>query len=162
MEEINGKKTLLQNEISRLNNEMQAIKLRTVNQPQLDKPACYVMSQKDVNENIKFMEALGKKEAQKMQNQFTLYVGSCIIPINSISTLFLLAIANECQANFISVKGPEVLTMWFGESEANVRDIFDKARSAAPCVLFFDELDSIAKSRGGSVGDGGGAGRDVA
>ena len=47
--------------------------------------------------------------------------------------------------------------MWFGESEANVRDIFDKARSAAPCVLFFDELDSIAKSRGGSVGDGGGA-----
>ena len=59
MEEINGKKTLLQNEISRLNNEMQAIKLRTVNQPQLDKPACYVMSQKDVNENIKFMEALG-------------------------------------------------------------------------------------------------------
>merc|ERR1711910_277235 len=72
-------------------------------------------------------------------------------------TLLAKAIANECQANFISVKGPEVLTMWFGESEANVRDIFDKARSAAPCVLFFDELDSIAKSRGGSVGDGGGA-----
>merc|ERR1712099_59526 len=72
-------------------------------------------------------------------------------------TLLAKAIANECQANFISVKGPELLTMWFGESEANVRDIFDKARSAAPCVLFFDELDSIAKSRGGSVGDGGGA-----
>ena len=71
--------------------------------------------------------------------------------------LYFVAIANECQANFISVKGPELLTMWFGESEANVRDIFDKARSAAPCVLFFDELDSIAKSRGGSVGDGGGA-----
>jgi len=47
--------------------------------------------------------------------------------------------------------------MWFGESEANVRDVFDKARAAAPCVLFFDELDSIAKSRGGSVGDAGGA-----
>ena len=47
--------------------------------------------------------------------------------------------------------------MWFGESEANVRDVFEKARSAAPCVLFFDELDSIAKSRGGSGGDGGGA-----
>jgi len=47
--------------------------------------------------------------------------------------------------------------MWFGESEANVRDIFDKARAAAPCVLFFDELDSIAKSRGGNVGDAGGA-----
>jgi len=72
-------------------------------------------------------------------------------------TLLAKAIANECQANFISVKGPELLTMWFGESEANVREIFDKARSAAPCVLFFDELDSIAKSRGGSVGDAGGA-----
>ncbi len=55
------------------------------------------------------------------------------------------AIANECQANFISVKGPELLTMWFGESEANVRDIFDKARSAAPCVLFFDELVRISR-----------------
>ncbi|KAL0417690.1 UNVERIFIED_CONTAM: Cell division cycle protein 48 [Sesamum radiatum] len=67
------------------------------------------------------------------------------------------AIANECQANFISVKGPELLTMWFGESEANVREIFDKARQSAPCVLFFDELDSIATQRGSSVGDAGGA-----
>jgi transitional endoplasmic reticulum ATPase len=72
-------------------------------------------------------------------------------------TLLAKAIANECQANFISIKGPELLTMWFGESEANVRDVFDKARAAAPCVLFFDELDSIAKSRGGSLGDAGGA-----
>lgn len=48
--------------------------------------------------------------------------------------------------------------MWFGESEANVRDVFDKARAAAPCVMFFDELDSIAKARGGgSSGDAGGA-----
>lgn len=72
-------------------------------------------------------------------------------------TLLAKAIANECQANFISVKGPELLTMWFGESESNVRECFDKARAAAPCVLFFDELDSIAKSRGGNAGDGGGA-----
>jgi len=72
-------------------------------------------------------------------------------------TLLAKAIANECQANFISIKGPELLTMWFGESEANVREIFDKARAAAPCVLFFDELDSIAKSRGSSLGDAGGA-----
>merc|ERR1712212_617328 len=72
-------------------------------------------------------------------------------------TLLAKAIANECQANFISIKGPELLTMWFGESEANVRDIFDKARQAAPCVLFFDELDSIAKARGGTSGDAGGA-----
>jgi len=72
-------------------------------------------------------------------------------------TLLAKAIAHECQANFISIKGPELLTMWFGESEANVRDVFDKARAAAPCVLFFDELDSVAKSRGGNIGDAGGA-----
>lgn len=74
-------------------------------------------------------------------------------------TMLAKAIANECQANFISVKGPELLTMWFGESEANVREIFDKARAAAPCVLFFDELDSIAKARGASSGDSGGSDR---
>merc|ERR1712184_184704 len=74
-------------------------------------------------------------------------------------TLLAKAIANECQANFISIKGPELLTMWFGESESNVRDVFAKARQAAPCVLFFDELDSIAKSRGSGSngGDAGGA-----
>uniref|UniRef100_A0A6G1SFP0 vesicle-fusing ATPase n=2 Tax=Aceria tosichella TaxID=561515 RepID=A0A6G1SFP0_9ACAR len=72
-------------------------------------------------------------------------------------TLLAKAIANECQANFISIKGPELLTMWFGESESNVRELFDKARAAAPCVLFFDELDSIAKSRGGNIGDASGA-----
>lgn len=76
-------------------------------------------------------------------------------------TLLAKAIANECQANFISVKGPELLTMWFGESESNVREVFDKARAAAPCVLFFDELDSIAVKRGGNSGDGGGAGDRV-
>jgi transitional endoplasmic reticulum ATPase len=72
-------------------------------------------------------------------------------------TLMAKAVANECQANFISIKGPELLTMWFGESEANVREVFEKARAAAPCVLFFDELDSIASARGGGGGDGGGA-----
>merc|ERR1712048_1203459 len=70
-------------------------------------------------------------------------------------TLMAKAVANECAANFISVKGPELLTMWIGESERNVREIFDKARGAAPCVLFFDELDSIGTSRGGGHGGGG-------
>jgi len=76
-------------------------------------------------------------------------------------TLLAKAIANECQANFVSIKGPELLTMWFGESENNVREVFDKARQASPCVLFFDELDSIARARGGSGGDAGGAGDRV-
>ena len=82
-------------------------------------------------------------------------------PPGTGKTLLAKAIANECKANFISIKGPELLTMWFGESEANVRDVFDKARAAAPCVMFFDELDSIAKARGGSLGDAGGAGDRV-
>jgi transitional endoplasmic reticulum ATPase len=76
-------------------------------------------------------------------------------------TLLAKAIANECQANFVSIKGPELLTMWFGESENNVREVFDKARQASPCVLFFDELDSIARARGGGGGDAGGAGDRV-
>jgi len=76
-------------------------------------------------------------------------------------TMMAKAVATESTANFISIKGPELLTMWFGESEANVRDVFDKARGAAPCILFFDELDSIAKARGGSLGDAGGAGDRV-
>jgi len=78
-------------------------------------------------------------------------------PPGTGKTLLAKAVANECSANFISVKGPELLSMWFGESESNIRDIFDKARAAAPCVVFLDELDSIAKSRGGSQGDAGGA-----
>lgn len=76
-------------------------------------------------------------------------------------TLLAKAIANECGANFISIKGPELLTMWFGESEANVRDLFDKARAAAPCILFFDEMDSIAKARGSGGGGGSEAGDRV-
>jgi len=76
-------------------------------------------------------------------------------------TLMAKAVASESSANFISIKGPELLTMWFGESEANVREVFDKARTAAPCILFFDELDSVAKARGGSLGDAGGAGDRV-
>ena len=76
-------------------------------------------------------------------------------------TLLAKAIANECQANFISVKGPELLTMWFGESEANVRDLFDKARQASPCVIFFDEMDSIAKARGSGGGGASEAGDRV-
>jgi len=76
-------------------------------------------------------------------------------------TLMAKAVANECSSNFISIKGPELLTMWFGESEANVRDIFDKARGASPCVLFFDELDSVGTARGSSQGDAGGAGDRV-
>ena len=75
-------------------------------------------------------------------------------------TLLAKAIATECSSNFISVKGPELLTIWFGESEANVIEIFDKARQSYPCVLIFDELDSIGISRGKGNGGGGGEAAD--
>ena len=69
-------------------------------------------------------------------------------------TLVAKAVAHECEAHFISVKGPELLDKWFGGSEGNVRAIFDKARASAPCVIFFDELDSLAMARGsGGSGD---------
>jgi len=63
-------------------------------------------------------------------------------------TLLAKAVATESEANFISVKGPEVLSKWVGESERAVREIFRKARETAPCIIFFDELDSIAPRRG--------------
>ena len=70
-------------------------------------------------------------------------------------TMLAKAIATECEANFISVKGPELLNMWVGGSEANVRDVFAKARAAAPCIIFFDEIDSLAQTRGAHAGDSG-------
>ena len=93
--------------------------------------------------------------------QHCLISDECSFGAGCGKTLLAKAIANECQSNFISIKGPELLTMWFGESEANVREVFDKARQSAPCVLFFDELDSIARARGSSGGDAGGAGDRV-
>lgn len=70
-------------------------------------------------------------------------------------TLLAKAVANESEANFISVKGPELLSKWVGDSEAGVREVFRKARQAAPTVIFFDEIDSIASSRSGNDGDSG-------
>jgi transitional endoplasmic reticulum ATPase len=69
------------------------------------------------------------------------------------------AVATESEANFISIKGPELMSKWVGESEKGIRDIFRKARQASPCVIFFDEVDSIAPIRGGGMeGLGGGGG----
>ncbi|MFH7860041.1 MAG: CDC48 family AAA ATPase, partial [Candidatus Aenigmatarchaeota archaeon] len=69
-------------------------------------------------------------------------------PPGTGKTLLAKAVATESQANFISVKGPEVLSKWVGESEKAIREIFRKARETAPCIIFFDELDSIAPRRG--------------
>ncbi|AIC15426.1 CDC48 family AAA ATPase [Nitrososphaera viennensis] len=74
-------------------------------------------------------------------------------PPGTGKTLLAKAAANESEANFISIKGPELLSKWVGESEKGVREIFRKARQAAPCIIFFDEIDAIAPVRGGSFGD---------
>jgi transitional endoplasmic reticulum ATPase len=74
-------------------------------------------------------------------------------PPGTGKTLMAKAVATESQANFISVKGPEFLSKWVGESEKAVRETFRKARQAAPTVLFFDEMDSIAPARGGGTSD---------
>lgn len=70
-------------------------------------------------------------------------------------TLLAKAVATESNANFISVKGPELISKWVGESEKHVREIFKKARQVAPAIIFFDEFDSISKMRGSSLSDAG-------
>ncbi|MEM3593701.1 MAG: CDC48 family AAA ATPase [Candidatus Jordarchaeaceae archaeon] len=74
-------------------------------------------------------------------------------PPGTGKTLLAKAVAHESEANFISVKGPEFLSKWVGESEKAVRETFRKARQAAPCIVFFDEIDSITPIRGGEFGD---------
>jgi transitional endoplasmic reticulum ATPase len=74
-------------------------------------------------------------------------------PPGTGKTLIAKAVANESESNFISIKGPELLSKWVGESEKGVREIFRKARQAAPCIVFFDEIDAIAPIRGGDSAD---------
>jgi transitional endoplasmic reticulum ATPase len=76
-------------------------------------------------------------------------------PPGTGKTLLAKAVANESQANFIAVKGPELLSKWVGESEKGVREVFRKAKQTAPTVIFFDEIDSIASARSGSSTDSG-------
>jgi len=68
-------------------------------------------------------------------------------------TLLAKAVATESEANFISVKGPEIFSKWVGESEKAIREIFRKARQVAPCVIFFDEIDALVPMRGMGIGD---------
>ena len=72
-------------------------------------------------------------------------------PSGTGKTMLAKAVATESEANFISIKGPELMSKWVGESEKGIRDIFRKARQASPCVIFFDEVDSIAPIRGGGM-----------
>ncbi|MCU7728844.1 AAA family ATPase [Actinoplanes sp. KI2] len=82
-------------------------------------------------------------------------------PPGTGKTLLARAVAHECGARFIAVRGPELLTKWFGESEQAVRDLFERARSVAPCVIFFDEIEAVARRRNGGATDGGAGDRVV-
>jgi len=74
-------------------------------------------------------------------------------PPGTGKTLLAKAVATETNANFISIKGPELVSKWVGESEKHIREIFKKARQVSPCIIFFDEFDSISQHRGSSLSD---------
>ena len=74
-------------------------------------------------------------------------------PPGTGKTMLSKAVATESRANFISVKGSEVLSKWFGESERKISEIFNKAKQASPCIVFFDELDALAATRGAGIGE---------
>ncbi|CAF1313316.1 unnamed protein product [Rotaria sordida] len=109
---------------------------------------------RELQKHIQYNAGYPKKfiEFDKISSSGILFYG----PPGCGKKLLAKPMATECGADFISVKGSQLLTMWFGESDTTVRDIFDKARQAAPCVLFIDELDVIAKSHGDSADDGSG------
>ncbi|MHA1990440.1 MAG: CDC48 family AAA ATPase [Candidatus Hodarchaeales archaeon] len=75
-------------------------------------------------------------------------------PPGTGKTMLARAIASESEANFIAIKGPELLSKWVGESEKNIREIFQKARMASPVILFFDEIDAITEGRGQGSSEG--------
>jgi transitional endoplasmic reticulum ATPase len=75
-------------------------------------------------------------------------------PPGTGKTLLAKAVANESEANFIQIKGPSLLSMWVGKSEEGIRKIFERARQVSPCIIFFDEIDSLAGRRGGAMGGG--------
>lgn len=76
-------------------------------------------------------------------------------PPGSGKTMLARALAHQCEASFISIKGPELLSKWVGETEKGIREVFRRAKQAAPCIIFFDELDGLATRRGGMGSDGG-------
>src|SRR5258707_1715963 len=80
-------------------------------------------------------------------------------PPGSGKTLLARALAHQCEASFISIKGPELLSKWIGETEKGIREVFRRAKQAAPCIVFFDEIDGLAARRGGMNGDGGASDR---
>ena len=119
--------------------------------------------------NVRWTDVAGLEEAKEKLRELVelpllrpdLYRAAGIKPSKGIllygppgtgKTLLAKAVATESNANFISVKGPELISKWVGESEKHIRDIFKKANQVSPAIIFFDEFDSISKSRGSGIG----------
>ena len=119
--------------------------------------------------NVKWTDVGGLREAKEKLRELVelpllrpeLYAAAGIKPSKGVllfgppgtgKTLLAKAVATEANANFISIKGPELISKWVGESEKHVRDIFKKAKQVSPSIIFFDEFDSISKSRGSGMG----------
>ncbi|MDA3836609.1 MAG: AAA family ATPase [Nanoarchaeota archaeon] len=119
--------------------------------------------------NVKWEDVGGLKKAKEKLRELVelpllrpeLYAAAGIKPSKGVllygppgtgKTLLAKAVATESNANFISIKGPELISKWVGESEKHVREIFKKAKQVSPSIIFFDEFDSIAKVRGSGMG----------
>jgi len=119
--------------------------------------------------NVKWTDVAGLEEAKEKLRELVelpllrpdLYRAAGIKPSKGIllygppgtgKTLLAKAVATESNANFISIKGPELISKWVGESEKHIREIFKKANQVSPAIIFFDEFDSISKSRGSGIG----------
>jgi transitional endoplasmic reticulum ATPase len=110
-----------------------------------------------VKEEIKEAVELPLKEPQAFEKIGIRPIKGILLvgPPGTGKTLLAKAVATEREANFISIKGPEVLSKFVGESERTVRELFRKARMASPCIIFIDEIDAIARQRGGGYTDSG-------
>ena len=97
---------------------------------------------------LKYQEIFGYAHATPPKGNYSLWSTWSVARLYSQRQF-----PNESEANFISIKGPELLSKWVGESEKGVREVFRKARQATPCIIFFDELDAIAPVRGSDFGD---------
>jgi len=110
---------------------------------------------RSVKQRVKEMVEWPLTQAEKFENMGINPPSGVLLygPPGTGKTLIAKAVSNESDANFIYIKGPELLSKWVGESEKGIRETFKKARQTAPTIIFFDELDSIAPKRGQGAGD---------